>query len=301
MDTTPRAGGTDDAAARLAATLEHMGAQDPSTPLAASALLGLDTETTGLRVGRDGIVSASLVLRDPTLGKGGDVRATWLIDPHVPISPGAAAVNGFTDEYVAEHGAEPIVALEQIASLIALAQSRRVPLLAYNAPFDVGMLAGDLRRWSLPSMADRMANVTNGADDADDATAARVAEASDGGACDDGDAADDAARDPWPAALIVDPLVIDRAISTRKGSRSLEHTAAYYGVEPQDDFHDATTDTIAALDLIAPMARLFAQVDALVLDDLMAWQRKAYVAWRDQFNEWARSKGRRVIDHGWFA
>lgn len=271
--------GGGDQADSLAMALERMDAQDPSTPLGEAVLLGLDTETTGLHAGEDGIVSAALVLRDPALGVDGDISATWLVDPHVPISPGASAVNGFTDDYVAEHGVEPAGALERIASLIALAQSRHVPLLAYNAPFDVGMLAGDLRRWSLEPMERRMAALGNDGADANGA----------------------GEKVPWPGALIVDPLVIDRRISTRKGSRALEPTATYYGVQPRDDFHDATTDTIAALDLIAPMTKLFAQVGALTLADLMDWQREAYLAWRDQFNEWAKAKGRRPIGHGWFA
>ena len=274
MDQHDGRDGVSDMALRDA--LGRIGAQDPDTPLGDSLLLGLDTETTGLKAGKDGIVSAALVLRDPAAGPEGDVAATWLIDPHVPISPGASAVNGFTDDYVAEHGEEPAGALERIASLIAVAQRKRVPLLAYNAPFDVAMLAGDLRRWGLPSMAERM-----------DAA----------GMADDAGAADGA---PWPDALIVDPLVIDRAVSKRKGSHSLENTAAYYGVVPNDEFHDARTDTVASLDLIAPMTRLFAQAGALTVGDLMDWHRAAYLDWRDSFNEWARSKGRRQIGHGWF-
>ena len=126
--------------------LEAAPVQDADTPLGQSRLLGFDTETTGVAMGRDAIVSATLVLRDPRSAHDGDVIDTWIINPHRRMSPGASKVNGFTDAFLAEHGEEPIDAIERIASLIALAQSKRIPLLAYNAPFDIRMLAGELNR-----------------------------------------------------------------------------------------------------------------------------------------------------------
>ena len=64
--------------------------QEGSTRLGDSWLLGFDTETTGTKPGKDGIVSASLVLRDPTKGYTGDVVATWIVNPHRHISKGAS-------------------------------------------------------------------------------------------------------------------------------------------------------------------------------------------------------------------
>ncbi|NEG95759.1 DNA polymerase III subunit epsilon [Bifidobacterium sp. SMB2] len=244
----------------LLQALDSIAAQSEDTTLADTRILGFDTETTGTRAGSDAICSATLVLRDPALGHDGDVVDEWLMNPHRPVSPGASRVNGFTDEFLQANGGEPVELLEAIASVIAEAQNRRIPLLAYNAPFDVHMLEGDLARWDLKPLHERLN--------------------------------DD--------LLVIDPLVIDRKVSHRKGKRTLTDTTFYYGVEPHGDFHDATADTIAAVDLVAPIARLHPDAAALRLDELMDWQRTAHAEWKESFNRWLEARGRRPIREGWF-
>ncbi|MCH4160559.1 MAG: DNA polymerase III subunit epsilon [Bifidobacterium sp.] len=245
--------------------LDHIEAAESqlaTTRLADSWLLGFDTETTGATPGNDAIVSATLVLRNPQSGHAEDLVGEWLINPHRHISAGASRVNGFTDSFVEEHGSEPTSALEEISAVIIAAQKRNIPLLAYNAPFDVKMLQGDLRRWQCsPEITDAF----------DDST-----------------------------LLIVDPLVIDRAVSRRSGKRTLSFTTEYYGVEPYGDFHDATADTIAAVDLVKPISTLYPQVGNLELSELMDWQRQAHRVWKESFNRWLESKGRRPIHENWF-
>lgn len=233
------------------------------TPLKDSYLLGFDTETTGTRYGTDAIASASLVLRDPAAGFPGDRISQWIINPGVPMNPFASQVNGFTDAYLQEHGQDQAEAIGQIAETILLAQSKRIPLLAYNAPFDVAMLDGDLRR-----LGDRNLNQQT--------------------------------QDLGHELLIVDPLVLDRSVSHRKGKRTLTDTTYYYGVQPHGSFHDATADTIAAVDLVAPMVTLYPQVGQLDLASLMDWQRQAHEAWKDQFNDYLISRGRRPVTDSWF-
>ena len=243
----------------LKEALDAAPVQDADTPLAHSWLLGFDTETTGVTAGRDAIVSATLVLRNPQSTHTDDVVGTWIINPHRRMSPGASKINGFTDAFLAEHGEEPVDAIERIASLIACAQTKRIPLLAYNAPFDIRMLNGDLDRWQLRSMEERFTS----------------------------------------PMLVVDPLIIDRSVSRRSGRRTLEYTAEYYGVEPDGDFHDATADTIAAVDLIAPMTTLYPQVGRITLDELMDWQRDAYGTWRESYNRWMSAHGRSPVRDAW--
>ena len=244
----------------LLEAIEAAPEQPGAVPLADSWLLGFDTETTGARPGRDAIVSASLVLRNPQRGHRGDVTEEWLINPHRPMDPRATRVNGFTDDYLVSHGGEPTVAVEQVARAIAGAQARGIPLLAYNAPFDVGMMEGDLRRWKLASLRERI----------------------------DG------------RALVVDPLVLDRAVSHRHGRRTLSDTTEYYGVEPEGDFHAAASDAVAAVDLVAPMTSLHPQLQHLTLDALMDWQRRAHREWLESFNAWLQARGRRPAHDGWF-
>lgn len=238
----------------LIARLNDTPKQSENTTLAHSLLLGFDTETTGTDAD-DAIASASLVLRDPNSGHEGDTIAEWLVNPHHRMSPGASKVNGYTDAFLEAQGAEPTEAIDEIGKAIRLAQAKSIPLLAYNVPFDVRMLRGDLKRWDLPALPDEL--------------------------------------------IVVDPLVIDRTVSKRSGKRTLTYTTEYYGVEPHGDFHDATADTIAAVDLIAPMCELYPQVCNLKLGELMDWQRKAFAAWRDSFNDWLMSKGRRPVNDEW--
>lgn len=239
--------------------LDHAPEQDPSTRLDQSWLLGFDTETTGTKPGRDNIVSASLVLRNPQAGYEDDATAEWIINPGRHISEGASKVNGFTDEYLAMKGSEPAASIEQIVGIIRIAQSKRIPLLAYNAPFDVHMLNGDIKRWC-PEEVDPLTDEN---------------------------------------LLVVDPLVLDRSISNRHGRRTLTLTTEYYGVVPHGEFHNATADTVAAIDLIAPMTTLYPQVAQITLSDLMDWQRKAHATWRKQFNEWLTSRGRYPSTENW--
>jgi DNA polymerase III subunit epsilon len=242
--------------------IESTETQSTLTALGDSWLLGFDTETTGAAPGNDAIVSATLVLRNPQTGHEDDTIGEWLINPHRHISAGASRVNGFTDSFVQEHGAEPKETLEEISAAIVAAQERNIPLLAYNAPFDVKMLQGDLQRWRCDSgITDALEN---------------------------------------DRLLVVDPLVIDRAVSHRSGKRTLSATTEYYGVDPYGDFHDATADTIAAVDLVTPMSTLYPQVGHLALGDLMEWQRSAHRTWKESFNRWLESKGRRPIREGWF-
>lgn len=228
--------------------------QTESTTLADSWLLGFDTETTGTRPGSDAIVSATLVLRDPQRPHSSDTVGEWIINPHRAMNPKASEVNGFTDAFLQEHGSEPVDSLAEILDVISLAQSKHIPLLAYNAPFDVHMLRSDLKRWDLAPLDD---------------------------------------------VVVVDPLVIDRAVSKRSGKRTLAFTTEYYAVEATGDFHNATADTVAAIDLIAPMSTLYPQVGNITLDELMPWQRQAYTVWKESFNTWLNSKGRTPIHDTW--
>ena len=247
--------------------LDAAPAQYDNTRLAKSWLLGFDTETTGANIGKDAIASATLVLRNPELGHNGDVVATWLINPHKPMNPKASEVNGFTDEYLQEHGGEPVKELELLAQAVSLAQSKNIPLLAYNATFDVAMLRNDLQRWQLKPLYQRPTCSISTLNSQD--------------------------------VLTVDPLVIDRAVSHRSGKRTLTITSQFYGVEPIGDFHDATADTVAALDLVAPMCEIHESVGNLPLLNLMSWQREAYIQWRDSFNQWLNSHGREAITGSW--
>ena len=132
------------------------GARRARVPLGPSwpdgALVGLDTETTGVDVDEDRIVSAAVVRRH---GGASDVT-TWLLDPGVPIPPAATEVHGIGDADVRAHGRPPAAALEEIAAHLAGAVRAGEPLVAYNASFDLTLLDVELRRHGLPTLAERV-------------------------------------------------------------------------------------------------------------------------------------------------
>lgn len=65
-------------------------------------LAAFDTETTGVDVEQDRIVSAALIVQECA---GGRVRTTrWLVNPGIPVPAGATEVHGLTDEHLQRHG-----------------------------------------------------------------------------------------------------------------------------------------------------------------------------------------------------
>ncbi|SEM57489.1 exonuclease domain-containing protein [Streptacidiphilus jiangxiensis] len=108
------------------------------------ALASFDTETTGVDVEQDRIVTAALVVQETPGGP--LLRRDWVIDPGLPIPAQATAVHGLTDAWAREHGGAPGTAVEAIAR--ALAENARAgrPLVVMNAPYDLTLLDRELRR-----------------------------------------------------------------------------------------------------------------------------------------------------------
>src|SRR5690606_32132505 len=109
--------------------------------------LGFDTETTGVDPRTDRIVSAALVMRDAR----GTRQRTWLVDPGVEIPQPASAVHGITTDHVRAEGLPPHQALEEIAAELTRATAAGVPVVVYNACFDIRLLEHELTRWGLPT------------------------------------------------------------------------------------------------------------------------------------------------------
>jgi DNA polymerase III subunit epsilon len=106
-------------------------------------LLGFDTETTGVAVDRDRIVQAALVTGPQP---GVETARTWLIDPGVPIPPGATRVHGITDAQVQADGLAPAAALAEVAEALRAAVEAGVPVVAFRAGFDCTLLSFELER-----------------------------------------------------------------------------------------------------------------------------------------------------------
>lgn len=115
-----------------------------SRPWYEGPLASFDTETTGVDVEHDRIVSAALVVQ--TSPGTAPHTTTWLADPGVPIPDGARAVHGISDEQARAHGRPPHTVVAEIARALAAQALARTPVVVMNAPYDLTLLDRELRR-----------------------------------------------------------------------------------------------------------------------------------------------------------
>ncbi len=212
--------------------------------------LGFDTETTGVDPRTDRIVSAALVMRDAR----GTRQRTWLVDPGVEIPQPASAVHGITTDHVRAEGLPPHQALEEIAAELTRATAAGVPVVVYNACFDIRLLEHELTRWGLPTLTDRLG------------------------------------RAPGP---VLDPLVVDRALDReRPGKRTLADLCRHYRVPTPRALHTAEVDVLATLDLLDRLLEAFPELGQRSPAELHAWQRVWHRAWAVGHNDARAREGR---------
>ncbi|MFI2212551.1 3'-5' exonuclease [Streptomyces sp. NPDC020141] len=224
------------------------------------ALVGFDLETTGTDPQEARIVTAAVVrvrAGEP------EERAFWLADPGVRIPEQASAIHGISSERAAAEGRPAREVADEIAGALTGHWERGVPVVAYNAAFDLTLLTAELRRHGLPSLSERL-----------------------GGR---------------PIGPVIDPYTIDRAVDRyRKGKRTLEAVCAEYGVA-LDAAHDATSDAVAAVRVARAVAERHPSVAALAPDLLHERQVRWYEEWAVDFQAFLRRKGNAdaVVDTSW--
>jgi DNA polymerase-3 subunit epsilon len=114
-------------------------------------LVAFDTETTGVDVETDRIVSAAVVVQD-TAGLRARV-SRWLVNPGVPVPEAATAVHGLTDDHLRRNGRWPAPVMEEVARTLAEHVAAGRPLVVMNAPFDLTLLDRELRRHRASSLS----------------------------------------------------------------------------------------------------------------------------------------------------
>lgn len=103
-----------------------------------------DLETTGIDVENDRIVTAFVGLID---GEGTVERGTdWLADPGMPIPERAAAVHGITTEIAQAEGRPALEVVTELRAALDWIARHRVPLVIYNAPYDLTLFARECAR-----------------------------------------------------------------------------------------------------------------------------------------------------------
>ncbi|MFJ5261906.1 3'-5' exonuclease [Streptomyces sp. NPDC088387] len=223
-------------------------------------LIGFDLETTGTDPRAARIVTGAVIEV-----RGGQVlgRREWLADPGVEIPAEAVAVHGISNERATAEGRPADQVADAIADVLVTYWRTGVPVVAYNAAFDLTLLSAELLRHGLPSLRDRLGGVA-----------------------------------PAP---VVDPYTIDRwADRYRRGKRNLEAVCGEYGVV-LDAAHDASADALAAAQLACAIADRHPKVASLGPAELHRRQVEWYAEWAADFQAFLRSKGdgAAVIDTTW--
>jgi DNA polymerase-3 subunit epsilon len=107
-------------------------------------MAALDFESSDKDADTARIVTCALILGG--VGRTPDVR-TWLINPGIPMEPGAIAVHKITDEYAAKHGMPAEQGVAEIAKAIAEVVAGGVPLVGHNiGGYDLNLLDRECRR-----------------------------------------------------------------------------------------------------------------------------------------------------------
>lgn len=99
-------------------------------------LIGFDLETTGPDNAHDRIIQWAWAEVNPD----GSVAQSFsaLMHPGIEISPDAAKVHGYTEEILEQKGAIPRhLGLNRMFDLLWIAHERKLPMVAFNAAFDV--------------------------------------------------------------------------------------------------------------------------------------------------------------------
>lgn len=109
-------------------------------------LLSLDTETTGVDPWTCSIVTCNMTYDTP--GQEPYI-CDWLINPGVGIPEGAAAVHGITDEIAQAHGMPAEIGLASIAEHLNLWSDRGLPVVVYNAAYDLTLLRTEFDRYDI--------------------------------------------------------------------------------------------------------------------------------------------------------
>jgi DNA polymerase-3 subunit epsilon len=111
-----------------------------------------DLETTGVDVRTARIVTACVALLDAS---GALVsRRDWLADPGVEIPEGAAAIHGVTTERARAEGRPAAEVVAEIVDELRGHLGVGRPLVVYNAPYDLSLLAHEAARHGVAPLVD---------------------------------------------------------------------------------------------------------------------------------------------------
>jgi DNA polymerase-3 subunit epsilon len=222
-------------------------------------LAAFDVETTGIDCQSDRIVTAAICLA------GGDRPVesyAWLVDPGVEIPAGATAVHGITTEQARTEGRDPAEAIAEITAVLADQMRCGVPVIAFNARFDLTCLDREARRHGIVPLVDRVGGTEN--------------------------------------MIVVDPFVLDKQYDRfRRGKRTLGAVCDHYRVR-LDAAHAAGADALAAARVAWRLGQTIAELRELDLRDLhgrqVLWAAEQAASLEEYFREQGRDE---LIERAW--
>lgn len=198
-------------------------------------LVAFDTETTGVDVETDRIVTAAVVTIDPLAGAVN--KREWLLDPGIDIPAEATEVHGITTEMARTAGRPAAECVHEIRKALWDASAAGATVIVYNAPYDLTLLDRELARHDYVGLGP-------------------------------------VGSPTAPIRAVVDPLCLDKKFDRyRKGSRKLVDVARHYGIVLSElDAHGAAADALASARVAWKQARVYPQIGAASVDELHAAQ-----------------------------
>ncbi len=176
--------------------------------------------------------------------------------PAIEIPSEATAVHGISTERARSEGQSAASAAEEITSFLAEQVAEDIPIVAFNARFDLTILDREARRYGVEPLIERV-----GGDE---------------------------------GLLVVDPYVLEKKINQfRKGGRTLSILCEDYGI-PLTDAHAADADALAAARLAWKLGRINAELGAYDLptlhEDQITWADEQGRSLQEYFDRQGRSE-----------
>lgn len=111
---------------------------------APEAICVFDTETSGVDITRDRILTAYAMIR--TIDGRTTSELSLTLDPGVEVPEAASEINGLTTEFIRANGTDARKGIYDLYMFLSDAARGGIPIVAYNMPFDLGILSHEVRR-----------------------------------------------------------------------------------------------------------------------------------------------------------